>query len=265
MEFPRIPRIIHLTCPDSTRIRDPVWQRCLQAWKRLHPDYTIRIRDDRAAEAFIRKHAPHVAIRWRAMPIGAVRADVYRYLALLVEGGVYADMDCEPLKPIESLRAQYDTPGGPPPVVLGAEVSEKYHSRVRSPGSFRLLRADPRWCFRGMCLCQWCAMAAPGSKAMEQAFLVAVGGMARIKNAIARGRVDHETITAGTGPVAMTKAILSSPITRAGLRIICPEFFCAGSHGCVPVTEKAYVKHHFSASWKEGNTCLGSLGNQLRA
>ena len=265
MVGPRIPRVIHMTCASKHNIDRPLWRDCLAKWRALHPDYEVRVRDDRDVEEFIHQHAPHVLARWKAMPIGAVKADVYRYLVLFVEGGVYSDMDCEPLKSIESLRAQYDTPGGPPPVVLSAEVSEEHHSRARVPGTFNLLRGDRRWSFRGLCLCQWCAMAAPGSKAMEQAFLVSVGGLGRVSNALGKGRVDHEMVTSSTGPVAMTRAILSSPPTRAGVRIISSEFFCAGSHGCVPLTKKAYVKHHFSASWRAGDSTLSSLGNQLRS
>ena len=264
MGAPRIPRIIHMTCPDAREIKNPLWAGCLKKWRDLHPEYDIRVRGDAEVETFLRKHAPNAVERWKAMPVGAVRADVYRYLVLRVEGGIYADMDCEPVKSIETLRAQYDKPGGPPPVVLGLEISEEYHSKTRAPGSFRSIRVDPRWSFRGLCLCQWCAMAAPGSKAMEQAFLVSLGGLSRIRNAIIRGHLEHDTITAGTGPVAMTKAILSSPRTRAGVHIISSEFFCAGSHGVVPLTAKSYVKHHFSASWKQGSASLGSLGYHLR-
>jgi len=250
MPFARIPKIVHMTCPDADRIENPVWAQCVAEWRRLHPDYEIRIRGDKEAAAFIRRHAPHALERWSAMPIGAVRADVYRYLALYVEGGVYADMDCEPLRSIESLRAQYDEPGGPPPVVLGMEIGDEHHANMKSPGSLIPIRADPRWTYRGLCLCQWCMLAAPKSDAMHQAFHKAVGGTSRILKALKRGKCIHETVTTSTGPVAMTRAVLGSPITRRGVRIVTSEFFCGGSHGRVPLTEKAYVRHHFTASWK---------------
>ena len=250
MPAARIPRIIHFTCPDMDRITIPLWRRCLSQWRALHPEYEIRVRGDREAGAFIRKHAPAVYDRWSSIKIGACRADVYRYLVLFIEGGVYADLDCEPLKSVESLRARYDRPGGPPPVVLGTEIGVQYHNHAKAPGSLKPLRRDPRWCHKGMCLCQWCMMAARGSAAMQQAFMVAVSGLGRLNRAVAMGKAAHETVTCTTGPVAMTRAVCASAKTRAGVHILSSEVFCAGSHGCVPLTSNSYVKHHFGASWK---------------
>ena len=250
MPFARIPRIIHMTCRDSSRIEDATWRRCVNAWRTLHPEYEIRIRDDADVDAFLCKHAPGAVKAWRAMPIGAIKADVYRYIVLKVEGGVYADMDCEPLKSIEPLRAQYDRPGGPPPVVLGMELGPEHHRTTRSPSSLTPILSDRRWTYKGICLCQWCMMAAPGSKAMEQASYVAVGGIARLLKLVLRGQCEPATVMAATGPLAMTRAVLASPETRRGVRIISSELFCAGSYGKVPSTERSYVRHHFSASWK---------------
>ena len=250
----RIPRIIHFTCPDKTHIANPVWAKCVDAWRALHPEYEVRIRDDADVMRFLRKHAPAAAGPWQAMPIGAVKADVYRYIVLKVEGGIYADMDCEPLKCIEPLRARYDTPGGPPPVVLSIELGREYHSSTRSPASLKPILADSRWTYRGLCLCQWCMMAAPGSGAMEQASYVAVAGLRRLLKLRGQERANPAAVMAATGPLAMTRAVLASPVTRRGVHLISSEFFCAGSYGRVPITERSYVKHHFTATWKQGTS-----------
>ncbi len=256
MPAPRIPRIIQMTCPDSDNIQNPVWRRCLAAWRRIHPDYEIRVRGDAEAAAFLKKHAPGAFRIWNKMPLGAVKADVYRYVVLRVEGGIYADMDCEPLKSIEPLRATYDVPGGPPPVVLGMELGTEHHADTRSPGSLTRILRDQRWTFKGLCLCQWCMMAAPGSDAMAQSAYVAVGGMGRILKALQKGKCDASTVMAGTGPLAMTRAVLGSEVTRRGVRVISSEYFCAGSYGRVPVTERSVVQHHFTASWKQEQASL---------
>jgi mannosyltransferase OCH1-like enzyme len=231
----------------------------VEKWKALHPDYDIRIRTDSEVEKFLKKHSRDVVERWKSVSMGAVRADIYRYLVLYVEGGVYADMDCEPLRSIEELRSRYDKPGGPPPVVVGMEIGPEYHNTMMAPGTFQSIRRHPQWTHKGMCLCQWCMMAAPGSIAMKHSFYKASLGLSRIERAISRGMCNHVVITSSTGPIAMTQAILSSKATRNGVHIISSEFFCAGSHGRVPLTSKSLVKHHFTASWKKE----GKLGNQF--
>lgn len=256
MPAPRIPRIIQMTCPDPSDILNPVWRRCLESWRRLHPEYEIRVRGDAEVATFLKTHAPGALRLWNEMPIGAVKADVYRYIVMKVEGGIYADMDCEPLKSIEPLRAVYDVPGGPPPVVLGMELGTEYHADTKSPKSLTYILKDSRWTFKGLCLCQWCMMAAPGSDAMAQASYVAVGGMGRLLNAIRKGKCGAATVMAATGPLAMTRAVLGSEVTRRGVRVISSEYFCAGSYGRVPVTKRSVVQHHFTASWKKDPSLL---------
>ena len=245
-----------MTCPDPQNIRNPVWRRCLNAWRTMHPGYEVRVRGDADVARFLKRHAPGTLPLWNKMPIGAVKADVYRYVVLKVEGGVYADMDCEPIKSIEPLRAAYDTPGGPPPVVLGMELGPEHHRTTLAPGSLKGILQDARWTFKGLCLCQWCMMAAPGSMAMEQAAYMATGGMGRLLKALGKGRWDAADVMAATGPLAMTRAALSSAATRRGVHVISSEYFCAGSYGRVPITERSVVRHHFTASWKKRNGSL---------
>lgn len=263
MPFPRIPKIIHMTCRDPDHIANPLWRRCLAAWRRLHPDYEVRVRGDAEVASFLKKHAPHVLGAWTRMPLGAVKADVYRYVVLKVEGGIYADMDCEPLKSVETLRAAYDKPGGPPPVILGMELGPEHHGNTKAPASLTPILRDSRWTFKGLCLCQWCMMAAPGSQAMAHASYVAAGGLGRLLNALAKGKCTAQAVMANTGPLAMTRAILGSEATRRGVRVISSEYFCAGSYGRVPTTQRSVVKHHFTASWKQERSLLGGLGNRL--
>ena len=68
----------------------------------------VRFLNDEQADEWIAKNFPtsgknggqqnHNVVRaWKALPRGVMRADVLRYLLLLVEGGTWADMDVEPL------------------------------------------------------------------------------------------------------------------------------------------------------------------------
>lgn len=84
----KIPKIIHL-CWFSGEEYPPIIKECINSWKRVLPDYTIKIW---TAEMAISTQIPYVieAIRVKKW---AFAADVIRLYALYTEGGVYMDSD----------------------------------------------------------------------------------------------------------------------------------------------------------------------------
>lgn len=92
---PLIPRIIHQTWfepltpekyPDLVRIQNS-WRS--QGWEyKFYTDETSRM--------FIQKHFPErFLIAYDSLIPGAYKADLFRYMVLLIEGGVYADIDIQ--------------------------------------------------------------------------------------------------------------------------------------------------------------------------
>jgi hypothetical protein len=69
----------------------------------MYPDYEIIIYDNDDIYNIIEKMYPEYLEKIKQITIGAVLADVFRYLILYLEGGIYSDMDCEPIKRIDDL------------------------------------------------------------------------------------------------------------------------------------------------------------------
>lgn len=98
---PSIPRVIHQTwktadVPASMHR----WQR---SWWDRNPGYAYRLWTDDAIVAFVEHEFPELMPLFRGFRQPIARVDLGRYLILQRLGGVYADLDCECLRPVEGL------------------------------------------------------------------------------------------------------------------------------------------------------------------
>jgi len=114
----RIPRIIHQTWfEEITPERYPELIRFQNSWKALGWDY--RFYTDKDAREWIQQYFPsRFVLAYDALIAGAYKADFFRYLVLLLEGGVYVDIDVmldfsleQFITPNLSFFAPRDTPG----------------------------------------------------------------------------------------------------------------------------------------------------------
>ena len=66
--------------------------RLIESWKRSGWEY--KFWDDTSAAEFLSLHfPPEVRYAYDSILPGAFKADLFRYCVLLIEGGIYADMD----------------------------------------------------------------------------------------------------------------------------------------------------------------------------
>ena len=88
-----IPKIIHQTWfEEITPDRYPQVTRLQNSWKNSGWDY--RLYTDESARQYIAKHfPPRFVDAFDAIIPGAYKADLFRYLVLMREGGVYSDID----------------------------------------------------------------------------------------------------------------------------------------------------------------------------
>jgi len=88
-----IPRIVHQTWfEDVTKEKYPNMSRLIESWKRSGWEY--RFYSDEAAQEYLSTHfPPEVREAYDSIKPGAFKADLFRYCVLLVDGGVYSDMD----------------------------------------------------------------------------------------------------------------------------------------------------------------------------
>lgn len=72
-------------------------------WKRLNPDYEIRLSDNNMCERFLlNQFSPLHRDIFKYIRDGPIKADFWRVCVLYKYGGIYIDADNEPIAPISS-------------------------------------------------------------------------------------------------------------------------------------------------------------------
>ena len=99
-----IPRTIIQT-NKSRRIGRRAWSNICSIFE-LNPGYSYRYYDDARCEALVREHFhPDVLRAFNSLRAGAAIADLWRYCALYVHGGVYLDLDAAIVGPLDASQA----------------------------------------------------------------------------------------------------------------------------------------------------------------
>ncbi len=100
MKRPPVPRIIWQTYRSSDL--PPEAAVCRDSWTSLNPGWDYRFVDDAGIARFVRETvSPDVYALFRALPLGVMRADFWRYLVTQRHGGLYADLDTLCLEPVD--------------------------------------------------------------------------------------------------------------------------------------------------------------------
>ena len=88
-----VPRIIHQTWfEEVTKEKYPNMSRLIESFKQSGWEY--KFYTDETAGEFLSNHfPPEIRQAYEALRPGAFKADLFRYCALLIHGGVYSDMD----------------------------------------------------------------------------------------------------------------------------------------------------------------------------
>lgn len=99
-----IPRIIHQSWKSSTVPEQ--FRRFQERWRVLHPGYEYRLWTDEDNAAFVRDEFPNLLGLYRSFSREIYRADLVRCLYLARFGGIYADLDIEPLRALDPFLAR---------------------------------------------------------------------------------------------------------------------------------------------------------------
>lgn len=93
-----------------------------QTWLNLNPNYSYLIFDDADIEDYIQKKWPPDFLNlYHALPIGAMKADLWRYLILTTEGGIYSDIDSICIQPIQNWLPDLRT-SNPNVLLIGLDI-----------------------------------------------------------------------------------------------------------------------------------------------
>ena len=101
--FDVVPKIIYQTWPTKNLTKNMAW--VVNRLKSTHPDFKYHLFDDNDCRHFIKKHFDMETL-WafdRLIP-GAYKADLWRYCAMYVTGGIYLDIK---MCPVNGFRFDY--------------------------------------------------------------------------------------------------------------------------------------------------------------
>ena len=228
------PKLLHLTCKDKTNITNKLWIQCIQEYKKFYPDYTICLYDNNDIYKIIQEYYPQFYDKIKLIQVGAVLADIFRYLILYLKGGIYSDMDCFPIKNINDI------------------FNEKNKNNINYINEQTTIIVG--WEYVRKQICQWFIMAQPKQQQLLDCFLQTTKNLDTLITVHKHKddtRLFSDIVMKNCGPVMFTR-ILKNNIKN--ITILPPDFFCVGSiikgKRKVRKSKQSYVIHHFDGSWR---------------
>lgn len=230
-------KLIHFTCPNKETITNCVWKQCMEQNRIMYKDYEIKLYDNQDIYNLIGEHYPMYLEKVKRIKVGAILADIFRYLILYLEGGIYSDMDCEPLKSCDDLISAHSDKK----TILGYEFHKDYHSETKYFTS--------KWVYKNVGICQWFMISQPRQDIFLKMLLHCFEKI-ELLISLKMDQFDYHFKVINTcGPLGFTKIVLDN-FTNDILILPC-DYFCPGSGCTVPVTTNTIIKHHFTSSWKK--------------
>jgi mannosyltransferase OCH1-like enzyme len=100
-----IPKIIIQTGPANM---SPKYAKFVADLKRMNPEYQYMYFDDDDIIEFFSKNYPELLDVYEKLPIFIQKIDFFRYVAVYHYGGIYLDLDMEPLIPFDDALLKHD-------------------------------------------------------------------------------------------------------------------------------------------------------------
>ena len=239
------------------------------SWTTKNPKYRWEVLTDENAENYVEEHfgpsgfkRPDIVSTFKSLSsLRIIQADLLRYLIMYAEGGVYADIDVEAIRPIDQFVPKRFNERNVN-MIIGVETDEPDFKDHPILGS------------KATSFCQWTFMCKPRLPVMMKLIeniMVWINELSQQQGKpIEELELGFDEVLSGTGPSAFTDAILTemSILTGekltwdtfhdleesqlvGGILVLTSEAFAAGTghsksgnHG----GRAALVKHHFHAS-----------------
>jgi len=239
-----------------------------RTWTTKNPGYRYEVLTDNNDLYYVETHfgpeginRPDIVDMYRTLTAKIIKADILRYLIMYVEGGVYADIDVENLKPVERwIPDRYEE--NDVDLVISIEIDQPD------------FKDHPVLGKKSQSFCQWTFYSRPGLPLMlrlVEHIMDWLDGIAeKQKVPISEVSLDFDDVISGTGPSAFTAAVLehmSNKLKRdvtwdefhnlaeskliGGVLVLTVEAFAAGqghSDSGNHNARTALVKHHYHAS-----------------
>ncbi|KAF2670142.1 hypothetical protein BT63DRAFT_372199 [Microthyrium microscopicum] len=239
-----------------------------RTWINKNPEYRYEMLTDGNDMQYVAKrygpeelNRPDIVYMYRTIGSKIIKADILRYLIMYAEGGVYADIDVEAIRPVSRFIPDHYS-GRDVDMVVGIEIDQPEYGAHPVLGS------------KCKSFCQWTFMCKPGLPVMlklVENIMAWLTDLAQRQNVpISDIKFNFDDIIAGTGPSAFTEAILDDISSRVGHKVTWDTFHNLGESkllaGVLVLTVEAFaagqghsdsgnhdartalVKHHYHAS-----------------
>lgn len=196
-------------------------------WLRLHPHWEHRFYDDADIMRVVADRAPHLRGVFFALPRSIQRVDLFRYLIVYLDGGLYADIDMIPYRAQDALLT-----GSSCVIGIEAHIGRRYQRLLgyRRPWQFAncIFAAAPRHPFLGLLI-------------------------ERIAQGVATPVESDDAVEDATGPRLLTRTYFDlSASARATIRVqpqivwLAPwEYPRIG-----PLAQRIHARHAAAGSWR---------------
>ena len=172
-------------------------------WNMLNPSLRLNVYNDDAAEALVRDNYPEALPTYKGLAHGVERADLFRYLAIHHQGGIYSDCDIEPYACVANWLTLFDWYEGREGLRLDKLLIVGLEFDSDAGWGFESLNNGTARNTSRVQLCQWAfAATAPGHPAL---MAVKDEVMARVRSI----PDNSSNILDRTGPLAWTAGIMN--------------------------------------------------------
>ena len=103
-DFPKIIHQIYSFWDNKTPIHI---KKRMDNWKTMHPDFKYILWDKKKSRDFIKRKYNWFIPIWDRYQYTIQRVDAIRYFILYEYGGIYSDIDLDPVKPLDDLLRKY--------------------------------------------------------------------------------------------------------------------------------------------------------------
>jgi len=104
-----IPKIIHQVWEGKKEPKIPIRLRILaDTWKEKNPSWEYHLWNADEMDELVRTYFPEFLMIYQSFKYDVQRWDAIRYMILYHYGGVYADLDSECFRSIDSIVENYD-------------------------------------------------------------------------------------------------------------------------------------------------------------
>lgn len=241
-----------------------------RSWAALNPGHRYEVLTDGNDLHYVETHfgpgpgglnRPDIVNMYRSLNATIIKADLLRYLMMYIEGGVYADIDVEAMKPIDQWIPSHLNEADVD-LVISVEIDEPTYANHTILGQ------------KSRSFCQWTFMVKPRVPVLLRLVDHILGWLEGVaeKQGVPIGEIvlNFDEVITGTGPSAFTELIFAEMTRKTGRAVTWDSFhkltepklvgnvlvltvdsFAAGqghSNSLTHDSPKALVKHHYHAS-----------------